>query len=310
MTHFDGRLGPDGRPKLAGVDAWRAHAEAYEASDGREGSTRNGFPVVVITTIGARSGEPRKTPVIRLRFGDTYAIVASLGGSDTNPAWYWNIRATPIVGLQDGPVRRNYRARELSGSERGAWWPQLIELFPRYAEYQQDTERTIPVFLLEPVETRLVPEGMDPSAALLAIEEIKQLKARYFRFVDKKRWADLETLFAPECTFEFESKLPGVGTTNYRSAAEFVAAVSRRQADTIAMHHGHTPEITLIDADRATGIWVLEDIVQRPSGGIPSFRGWGHYHERYVRVGGAWKIGATRIERHRELAIADLPDAP
>jgi deazaflavin-dependent oxidoreductase (nitroreductase family) len=307
---FEGELGADGKPKLAGVEEWRAHAEAYEASDGREGALRNGHPVVVITTIGAKSGTSRKTPVIKLRHGERYAIVASLGGSEKNPNWYWNVLAHPIVTLQDGAVRRSYRARLVEGADREVWWERVTRTFPLYSEYQTKTARIIPVFVLEPAESRLVPEGVDPVEAMLAIEEIKQLKAKYFRFVDKKKWANLEALFTPECTFVFESTLPGVAATQYASASEFASAVAIRQADTIAMHHGHTPEITLIDAERAAGIWVLEDVVQRPPGGIPSFRGWGHYYEHYKRVDGVWKISATRLERHRELLIADLPEAP
>jgi deazaflavin-dependent oxidoreductase (nitroreductase family) len=307
---YEGTLDDHGKPILSGVDEWRAHAELYESTDGREGGTRNGHPVVVITTLGAKSGEVRKTPVLRVEHAERYAIVASLGGSAKNPNWYWNVRANPILTLQDGAVRRDYRARELDGAEREVWWGRAIETWPLYGEYQEMTERTIPVILLEPAESALVPSGMSAVDALLAIEELKQLKARYFRFVDKKMWACLERLFSPECTFVFESSLPGVGTTGYESASAFVTAVSRRQFDTISVHHGHTPEITLIDDERASGIWVLEDIVQRPAGGIPSFRGWGHYHERYTRIDGMWRITATRIERHRELLIADLPEAP
>jgi deazaflavin-dependent oxidoreductase (nitroreductase family) len=261
---------------------------------------------VVITTTGARSGIAHKTPVLRVVEGETYALIASLGGSSKSPNWYWNLRSTPVLTLQDGAVRRSYRAREVHDEERTEWWRRATLSWPLYEQYQDMTDRTIPVLVAEPAESRLVPDDMDATTALLAIEEIKQLKARYFRFVDKKNWSNLETLFTPACVFEFESSLPGVGATRYEGAAEFVRGMSVRHADTVAVHHGHTPEITLIDAQRARGVWVLEDIVLRPPGGIPSFHGWGHYFERYSRVDGVWKISAVRIERHRESLVEGL----
>ena len=303
---FEGELDEDGLPRPVGVDEWRAHAELYESTNGVEGATRNGHPVVVITTTGARSGVQRKTPVLRITEGERYALIASLAGSPKSPNWYWNILATPVLMLQDGAVRRTYRARELDGDERERWWWRATHSWPLYAQYQSMTERTIPILLAEPAESRLIPDGMDGVAALLAIEEIKQLKARYFRFVDKKNWANLETIFTEDCTFDFESSLPGVGATRYENAAAFMSAVPVRHADTVAMHHGHTPEITLLDSERARGIWVLEDIVLRKVGGIPSFHGWGHYFEQYTRVDGIWKISAVRIERHHESFAPDL----
>jgi deazaflavin-dependent oxidoreductase (nitroreductase family) len=304
MTLDDARFDT---PKSPGIDEWLAHAELYDATDGREGATRNGEPVVVITTTGARTGEARKTPVLKLRYGDRYLLIASLGGADRHPNWYRNVVATPVITVQDGAVRQQYRARELHGAQRSEWWDRAVADQPVYADYERKTSRVIPVILLEPAADRLVPDGMDSTDALLAIEQIKQLKARYFRLVDTKQWATLESLFTPDCTFEFASSLPSVGVRGYESAADFVRTVSVRQADTVVSHHGHMPEVTLIDADRALGIWAMEDILQRPAGGIPSFHGWGHYHERYSRIDGAWKISAVRLTRLRERRIADLP---
>jgi deazaflavin-dependent oxidoreductase (nitroreductase family) len=77
-------------------------------------------------------------------------MVASKGGAPENPVWYYNLRANPLVELQDGPVKQDMIARELSGEERAEWWKRAVEVFPNYAEYQQKTSREIPVFLLEP----------------------------------------------------------------------------------------------------------------------------------------------------------------
>lgn len=129
----------------------RDHVEKYESSGGTEGTTMHGFPVVVLTTKGAKSGKIRKTPVMRVEHDGRYAVVASLGGAPQNPVWYHNVRANPRVELQDGPQRGDYEARELSGEERELWWDRAVAAFPNYAEYQTKTERTIPVVLLEPV---------------------------------------------------------------------------------------------------------------------------------------------------------------
>jgi F420H(2)-dependent quinone reductase len=129
----------------------RDQVEKYESSGGTEGTTMHGFPVVVLTTKGAKSGKIRKTPLMRVEHDGRYAVVASLGGAPQHPVWYHNVRANPRVELQDGPQRGDYEARELSGEERELWWDRAVAAFPNYAEYQTKTERTIPVVLLEPV---------------------------------------------------------------------------------------------------------------------------------------------------------------
>jgi deazaflavin-dependent oxidoreductase (nitroreductase family) len=130
----------------------RTQAEQYEASGGREANTLRGVPIIVLTTLGAKSGKLRKTPLMRVEHEGRYAIVASRGGAPTHPLWYHNVVANPLVELQDGPVKRDYRARELSGAERDEWWARAVAVWPDYDEYQRKTERVIPVFLLEPVE--------------------------------------------------------------------------------------------------------------------------------------------------------------
>ena len=131
----------------------RDQVELYEGSGGTKGSTLRdtGMPVVIVTSLGAASGKVRKTPVMRVEHDGSYAVVASQGGAPTHPRWYHNLAAHPLVELQDGPVRQDMTARELSGPERDEWWARAVAAYPPYAEYQQKTSRQIPVFVLEPV---------------------------------------------------------------------------------------------------------------------------------------------------------------
>jgi F420H(2)-dependent quinone reductase len=128
----------------------RNQVEAYERSGGTEGTTLRGMPVVIMTSRGARSGKVRKTPLMRVEHGGRYALVASQGGAPTHPRWYYNLVADPRVELQDGPVKSDMLAREVSGDEREVWWQRAVDAYPDYAEYQQRTDRRIPVFVLEP----------------------------------------------------------------------------------------------------------------------------------------------------------------
>jgi len=131
----------------------RVQAETFEATDGREANTLNGRPIVVVTSVGAKSGKLRKTPVMRVEHNGLYAVVASKGGAPEHPTWYWNLKKNPHVELQDGADRGDYEARELeAGPERDAWWQRAVETWPPYAEYQQKTDRLIPVFVLTPLQ--------------------------------------------------------------------------------------------------------------------------------------------------------------
>lgn len=124
--------------------------ETYESSGGTKGTTIMGKPVVIVTMRGARSGKIRKTPLMRVEHGGSYAIVASVGGRPSNPDWYHNIVADPEVLLQDGPDRRAYTAHLATGDERRVWWDRAVEAFPTYADYQRKVTREIPVFVLDP----------------------------------------------------------------------------------------------------------------------------------------------------------------
>ncbi len=122
----------------------------YESSGGTEGTTLKGQPVVVLTTVGARTGGVRKTPLMRVESAGVYAVVASRGGAEKNPQWYFNLLENPQVQLQDGGVIGEFVARELTGEEKGEWWQRAVEVWPPYDDYQKKTERQIPVFVLEP----------------------------------------------------------------------------------------------------------------------------------------------------------------
>lgn len=126
----------------------RKQAELLEGSGGTEGIELNGMPVILLTTKGNKSGKLRKTPLMRVEHDGEYAAVASLGGAPKNPVWYYNVKAEPLVELQDGTDRADYIAREVTGDEKSVWWERAVEAFPNYAEYQTKTDREIPVFVL------------------------------------------------------------------------------------------------------------------------------------------------------------------
>ncbi|UJP40723.1 nitroreductase family deazaflavin-dependent oxidoreductase [Cellulomonas palmilytica] len=133
-------------------DRTRRQVELYESSGGTQGTTLNGKPVVILTTVGASSGRLRKNALMRVEHDGRYAVVASMGGAPQHPAWYHNVVANPLVELQDGPVRKDYVAHEATGAERDEWWERAVEVWPDYDVYVTRTSRTIPVFVLEPVD--------------------------------------------------------------------------------------------------------------------------------------------------------------
>ena len=110
-----------------------------------------GKPVVILTTVGAKSGKLRKAPLMRVEHDGEYAVVASLGGAPKHPVWYYNVVAHPQVQLQDGPAVLDLVAREVTGDEKAVWWERAVAVWPDYAEYQKKTDRQIPVFVLTPI---------------------------------------------------------------------------------------------------------------------------------------------------------------
>lgn len=131
------------------ADWARRQAELYEATDGREGNDLRGRPVIILTTVGAKTGMLRKTALMRVEHEGVYAVVASLGGAPKHPVWYYNIVAHPHVELQDLAEKHDYLAREVHGDEKAVWWERAVATWPDYEKYQQKTEREIPVFVLE-----------------------------------------------------------------------------------------------------------------------------------------------------------------
>jgi deazaflavin-dependent oxidoreductase (nitroreductase family) len=130
----------------------REQAEKYEATGGAEAGDLQGKPIIVLTSVGAKTGTLRKTPLMRVEHDGEYAVVASRGGAPKHPVWYWNLVKNPHVELQDGDVRRDYVAREVQGEERERWWARAVEAWPPYADYQTKTDRVIPVFVLTRVD--------------------------------------------------------------------------------------------------------------------------------------------------------------
>ena len=127
----------------------RKQTELYEATDGREADTLRGRPIIVLTSVGAKTGKLRKNALMRVEHDGDYAVVASKGGDPKPPVWYYNLKANPHVELQDGATRRDYTAREVTGEEKALWWPRAVEAWPDYAKYQTKTDREIQVFVLE-----------------------------------------------------------------------------------------------------------------------------------------------------------------
>jgi deazaflavin-dependent oxidoreductase (nitroreductase family) len=135
-------------PSAAG---WvRNQVDAYERSGGREANTLRdtGLPVIIVTMLGNKSGNLRKIALMRVEHEGDYALVGSMGGSPKHPVWVHNLRANPAeVTLQDGPEPFPVRVREVTGEERATWWALAVAAFPPYADYQEKTDRHIPVFV-------------------------------------------------------------------------------------------------------------------------------------------------------------------
>ena len=136
-------------------DFARDQVDLYERSGGTEGTAHpGGERLIVLTSVGAKTGKLRKTPLMRVEHDGQYAVVASLGGAPKNPVWYYNLTANPHVELQDGPVKQDYQAREVHGEEYAVWFDRAVAAWPDYAEYQKKTTRTMPIFVLTPLDAQ------------------------------------------------------------------------------------------------------------------------------------------------------------
>nr|WP_154921468.1 nitroreductase family deazaflavin-dependent oxidoreductase [Microbacterium testaceum] len=138
---------------LPSTSEWaRQQAETFEASGGQESAELRGVPIIVLTTVGAKTGGLRKTALMRVEHDGKYAVVASKGGAPEHPAWFYNLVKNPRVALQDGDTKKEYDAHQAEGTERDEWWARAVAVWPDYDEYQKKTERRIELFVLEPVD--------------------------------------------------------------------------------------------------------------------------------------------------------------
>ncbi|MBB3156880.1 deazaflavin-dependent oxidoreductase (nitroreductase family) [Microbacterium proteolyticum] len=138
---------------LPSTSEWaRQQAETFEATGGQESADMRGVPIIVLTTVGAKTGGLRKTALMRVEHDGKYAVVASKGGAPEHPAWFYNLVKNPRVALQDGDVKKEYDAHQAEGAEREEWWGYATEVWPDYDEYQKKTDRRIELFVLEPAE--------------------------------------------------------------------------------------------------------------------------------------------------------------
>lgn len=140
-----------GEYEPSGLDWSQKQVAKIIESGTTDGITIADMPVILLTTLGAKSGKLRKIALMRVEHNGEYALVALLGGAPKNPVWYYNVKENPLVELQDGSVTKDYQAREVIGDEKATWWDRAVEAYPPYAEYQTKTDRQIPVFVLTPV---------------------------------------------------------------------------------------------------------------------------------------------------------------
>ncbi|HKY15599.1 MAG TPA: nitroreductase family deazaflavin-dependent oxidoreductase [Microthrixaceae bacterium] len=133
-------------------DPINEEVERYERTAGAEPSQIVGEQWIILWTLGARSGKVRKTPLVRVADGSSYAVIGSMGGAPNNPNWVHNLRANPTARLQDGPDTLDYTVREVAGDEKARWWSIATKVWPDYDSYQAATDRQIPLFVLDPVE--------------------------------------------------------------------------------------------------------------------------------------------------------------
>lgn len=143
---------PDTTDFVPPAESWvRKQLDAIDEAGDTAAAEVQGRPVVVVTVVGAKSGRPRRVPLMRVEHEGSYLAVASKGGAPEHPQWVASIRKNPDrVAVLDGTTEIPVTSRELSGEERATWWDRGVEAFPPYADYQTRTERLIPVFLLEP----------------------------------------------------------------------------------------------------------------------------------------------------------------
>jgi len=136
------------------LDWVREQVELYESSGGTEGTLRKGFPCILVTHVGTKTGAIRKIPLIRVLVDKSYVLIGSFAGSPKHPDWVHNLRSNPDVEIRNETEVFKMRVREVvDDPERQRLWDISVETFPSYGEYQEMTSRRIPVFIAEPVNS-------------------------------------------------------------------------------------------------------------------------------------------------------------
>jgi monoterpene epsilon-lactone hydrolase len=225
---------------------------------------------------------------------------AYLGGKDARTPLasplFADLRGLPPLLVQvgdaelllDDATRLASRARDAGVDVTLEVWEEMFHVWHAFAEILPEAQRAC-----ERIGAWLEPRlsGKTDADALAAIEEIKQLKARYFRLMDTKQWSALGAVFARRARLlDEESK------TGWSGREAIVAGLAQVLASARTVHHGHMPEIELLSETEARGVWAMNDWVDTPDFTLD---GWGHYHERYVFEDGAWRIADERISRLR-----------
>ena len=132
-----------------GTSDWaREQLETYEGSGGTKGTTLRGMPVIILTSVGAKTGKLRKTPLMRVEHDGQYAVVASLGGAPKHPVWYYNLVANPRITIERGDETYSARAVLTEGASRQDAFDKMTVALPRFGDYQKNVDREIPMFRL------------------------------------------------------------------------------------------------------------------------------------------------------------------
>jgi deazaflavin-dependent oxidoreductase (nitroreductase family) len=131
---------------------WRNHRRLYKATAGKIGGSIGGNPVLLLTTTGRKSGEPRTVALAHLAASEKWVVIASFAGQPRHPGWWLNLLENPVGKVQKGTTITDVRARETEGEERERLWKAICEQEQGFADYQSWTERRIPVVVLDPIE--------------------------------------------------------------------------------------------------------------------------------------------------------------
>jgi deazaflavin-dependent oxidoreductase (nitroreductase family) len=142
-----------GPAKLALKLGTGVHSGVYRATKGKLFGRMGKSPILLLNTVGRKSGKKRTTPLLYVMDGEDFVLIASKGGAPTHPAWYLNLMANPDVTVEVGDREVRVRAEEVGGEEKTRLWQKMVEMYPTYDDYQTKTQREIPLLVLRPVTT-------------------------------------------------------------------------------------------------------------------------------------------------------------